>query len=1632
MTRRIQPQAMTARSTFSAQDRSSSGFRAGRTVHRLFTALLVFTGMLGVQQVQATHFSGGEIYWECIGTNQFRIRLVVYRDCAGIEVDPSYNLQLTSPCGNRTLNVSTPGGVEISQLCDIELPNSTCNGGSLPGIQQYIYTGTITLPPCDSWTISWTNIYRNNAIVNLSNPGTREMYITGVLNSADAPCNDSPTFTNTAIPYVCMGYPVSYSYGAVDAEADSLSYSLIGARMVNGDPVPYVPPFTPLVPIPGLTIDPVSGLVNFTLNVQGNWVVVVQVTQYDANGNVIGTIMRDMQFVAYPCANIPPDAATGLVTNLSGGAVQTGPRSIQVCESGDFCFDMVISDANVTNVLDAFSNVSLSLPGATFSFTGTNPITATVCWTATAGTSGFFPFIVNVDDGACPISAFQTYVYNIQVLPGLHATLIEVDEQCLGSGDGSLMTNVTVGLPPYTYAWSTGATTAGITAGAGSYSVVISDDNGCVSQPLTGTIGTTGLPNEADAGPDLVGCIGAFPVQLTGSVVNATGGTWSGGTGTFNGGGLNPGYTPSAAEIAAGGVTLTLTTTGNSTCPPAQDQVFINIPHSFANTTVDAVDALCFGTNTGSASVVPVNPAFTYLWNDPAAQTSATASNLGAGTYTVTITDGFGCDTQLTANIGPVASVSIASLTATNEACLGSGDGTAIVTVTGGTPPYTYLWSNGATTPSITATSGTYTVSITDANTCAPASGSVTIAAQGIPNEADAGPDLVGCIGAFPVQLTGTVVNATGGSWSGGTGSFSGTGLNPDYTPSAAEIAAGGVTLTLTTTGNSTCPPAQDQVFINIPNSFANTTVNAVDAICFGTNTGSASVVPVNASFTYLWNDPAGQTTATANNLGAGTYTVTITDGFGCDTQLTANIGPSAALTISSLTATDEACLGSGDGTAAVTVSGGTAPYSYLWNTGATTPSITATSGTYTVSITDANNCAPATGSITINPQGLPNVANAGPDLVGCLNAFPIAIQGSVTNATGASWSGGNGTVNGTGANIQYFPNTNEVIAGGVTLVLTTTGNNTCPPDQDSVFIALSNSFLTAGLSTTAPLCNGAQNGSIVYAPELSGLSYQWNDPAAQTTATASGLTAGTYSITVSDALGCDTTLSATLVDPPVLATTAVITTDVTCNGGNNGAVQLSVTGGTPAYTVNWNNGAMGLTQANLSAGSYSANIVDANGCTTIAIAIINEPDAILLTAQAPDTVCLNAAVTLTAQATGGSGTHVYTWVGLGSGPSLTAAFNLSQNITVTAMDQNGCTSNAVQLPITVLNLNTATFLAYGDTTVCPGGSGTIGATFANYPGTWNIVWTPIGFVGNGPFTVPITQDQTLVATVTDGCGNQRTDVVQLQLDEPPSILLPVVIAEGCAPLTVSMPDLQLPNGISYLWDLGNGQTSTQSAPTLTYSAGTYAIGLTVTTAYGCTSTAPSTGSVISHALPTAAFTASTYTADADNATIQFTNGSTGNIATFDWIMGDGGTSSAQDPSHTYMEVGTFEVELFVEDVNGCTAMSTGTITINPVYDITIPTAFTPDPNGGGGGGWIPGDLSNDVFYPFARFVDEFRMRIFNRWGELIFESTDIQQGWDGYYRGELSPQDVYVVQTWVQFVDGKEQVKLTDLTLFR
>jgi gliding motility-associated-like protein len=1367
-----------------------------RTSNRYRISWAVPLLMLGLS-AKATHISGGEIYYDCLGNNQYEVTLIVYRDCFGVQLDNQVTVDFQSPCDTLSVTLNTPQPVELSQLCGLQLPNSTCNGGNLPGIEQYTYTTVVTLPPCDSWTLSWVGRNRNAAVANLVDPDDHAMYIATTLNNVVDPCDNSTEFTNIASPYVCLNYPVTYSYGAFDVDGDSLSYALVGALDEFGVPILYVPPYTGLEPISGITLDPLTGLLSFTPYLAGNWVVVVEVSAWDSLGNLIGTVMRDMQFIAYPCTNVPPDAATGTVVGTTGTAVQTGPNSVDVCESGDFCFNFQISDLNANNILTATSNVGQNLPGATFTYTGTNPITCTVCWTGSMGTAGFYPFIVTVNDGACPIPAFQTYVYGITVLPGMFIDIVAVDESCAGTDDGSVSVSVISGTAPYGYSWSNlPDTTAVVNVGAGTYTVVASDASGCVSAPATAVVNAQAQPNAANAGPDLLGCLDQLPVQLNGTVTNATGGVWSGGAGTFLGAGLSVTYQPTAAELAAGSVDLLLTTTGNPLCAADVDTVHVLLSDDLLNASVSGTDALCNGSAGGTASYQPTIPGVSYQWNAPGAPTTSQIGGLPAGNYSVTATDAAGCSVTLPVTIGQPAALTLASLTGTDETCAGLNNGSVTAVASGGTGPYAYAWSNGGTTSSITVGAGSWTVLVTDANGCAPVSGTATVNALAQPNSANAGPDLIGCMDELPLDLSGTVQNATGGQWSGGTGTWTGTGLNVQYTPTVPEIQTGSLLLFLTTTGNTNCAADVDSVVVQLSNSFLGAQITSTPADCFSTATGSATFLPITSGLSYHWNDPSGQISNPAVGLGSGTYTVTVTDPLGCDTSMSVTIAQPTALQASLTQSADPLCAASANGWATVQASGGTPGYTYQWDAAA---------------------------------------------------------------------------------------------------------NNQLGP-------------------------------------------------------TASGLPAGNFSVTATDANGCTVQLSTTLGAPPP----------------------------------------------------------------------------IMLSAQVPDTVCVNAPTLLSAQAAGGTGNLMISWGGIGTGTSITHSFATNQVVVVTVVDAVGCSGPVLTFPVTVLNLPAAQLLTSGDAVVCPGDTATVSAQMQGYPANVQLWWPQLGQFGTGPFSVPVPADMTLDVVATDACGNTLSQVLQLQVDEPPQFVLPPLFAEGCAPLTVQFPDTIVDGTFTYLWTFGDGASSVTEAPMHTFQAGTWNVGLTVTTALGCSSSAPAPGVVIAYAPPTAAFTASPWITDADNALITFTDQSTGAIIDHAWDFGDGGVSDQQHPSHAFIDADDFQVMLVVTDIHGCTDTAAHVVRITPVYDVTIPNGFTPDPVGGNGGYYDDEDLSNNVFYPFARFVEDFRMRIYNRWGELIFESLDIRQGWDGYYRGQLSPQDVYVYQVWLRFVDGQESQQVGDITLFR
>lgn len=397
----------------------------------------------------ATHVAGGDISYECIGPNQYRITAKFFRDCTGVSAPTSINLGISNTCGfanpsatavlqDPASNADCTGALldcatEVSQLCPAMQNQSLCHpGGTLPGMQMYRYSAVVTLPgQCNTWTFSFS-VNARNCCNNLSacpvfSGGSGETFYTEAsLSSSTAPCNNSPIFTAQPIPYVCQNQPVSYSYGVVEMDGDSLVYSLEPAKNSLAGVCGYNAPFTGTNPIqgaPGATLDAATGLLSFTPTVVGIWVIVVKVTEIDPiTLQVKGYSVRDIQFVVQPCANDVPSPTGGQITALTGDATMTGPYSLELCEGDQFCFDAVFPDINISDTLTAQTNITLSLPGSTFSYTGFNPITAQICWTAPPLSAlSNNSFIVFVKDDACPVVGIQTFVYDVFVSASAYA-----------------------------------------------------------------------------------------------------------------------------------------------------------------------------------------------------------------------------------------------------------------------------------------------------------------------------------------------------------------------------------------------------------------------------------------------------------------------------------------------------------------------------------------------------------------------------------------------------------------------------------------------------------------------------------------------------------------------------------------------------------------------------------------------------------------------------------------------------------------------------------------------------------------------------------------------------------------------------------------------------------------------------------------------------------------------------------------------------------------------------------------------------------------------------------------------------------------------------------------------------------
>ncbi len=1393
---------------------------------KILVSLLVT--LMFCKQSLATHSMGADLTYECVGGNNYKIRVSFYRDCIGINAPGYVDVKVSSAsCGqsfNKRLYPIPGTGVEISPLCPNAL--STCRGGVFTGIQEWIYEGIVNLPmQCVDWTFSYDLCCRNAAINTITTPLTNTFYIYATLNNTVVTCNTSPVFSNKPVPFACLGQQLCFNHGAYDADGDSLVYSLITPMQDASTTVNYIPPFNatnPLTSSPPVSFNNTTGDICMTPTQLDVTVMAVLVQEY-RNGMLIGSVERDIQVTVINCNNDLPT-----LTGING----TNQFSATICANEPFCFDIYSNDP------DSGQTVTLSydssVTGATFTSAGSPHPTGTFCWTPDNSDISATPkcFTVKVTDDNCPWLGSQIYSYCLTVVG------VNVDagpDQYVTCSDLATITATASGGTggPYTYQWSNGFTNPTQTVAPGTYIVTVSDGmcsatdtvevhyisfptaaftytNACPNSPVqfqdqstvsgSTIIGwywdfgdsTTSFdqnpihtfPGQGTYNVTLVvetnlGCLDTImqPVTISplpeplftvqpgcaGNVVtinNTTPGTISSWDWNFGNGQTSTQQNPTVSYSDSGNYVITLTVTDANGCVGVYTDTVEIEPSPVAAFNLNGM-AACVGStftlnNTSGGNII------SYFWDfgngvtSTAMDTSITYNSSGIYAVTLTVTSTNGCTSTISQNIS-ISPPPVADAGANTSLCLGQS---VVLTATGG---QTYQWSNGQTTNPITvspATSGVYTVTVTDASGCS-ATDTVMVNVNPLP-VAVISPNQMICQGQ---SATLTASGGTSYSWSPTGNSTSTITVNPTST----------TTYSVTVTDANGCSAVTSSVVTVNPNPVLNIPATFV---CPGTFT---TLDAGNIGSTYQWS--TGAITQSIDVTTPGNYTVTVTNAYGCTASQTVQVTPGD--TITNTNTNVELCQGQ-----TTVLDAGNPGNTYLWSTGATTQTIlAAAAGQYTVTITNIHGCTAAlVTNVIVNP--LPQAAFTPQDI--CINhsaGFIDASSISSGNITSWQWNFGDGNTS-----LQQNPSHNFAAPGTYQISLVATSAAGC---SDSVAQAITVYPLPVVNFTAANACAGSAiaftNTSTVNAGAIS--SYTWNfddgDTSSLTSPTHSYSLDGNYTVTLiaNSSGGCvDSIRKPVTVYPLPVADFAV---QPVCLGQQTSFSDLSAVSGNNINSWNWNFGnatssnAQNPTMQYAQSGNYVAQLIiqTAYGCSDT----IQKPVTVyalpVADAGINQNTCLGEPVTLTA--TGG---NQYQWSPV-SGNSSSITFTPQSSVTcyVTVTDTNNCVAHD-SVRVNVLPLPVAD--AGSNQTICQGSNVSLQAS-----GGVSYVWSP-GSQTTASITVSPAISTWYFVTVTGANGCTATDSVLVTVNPLPIVQSTPDISI-CSGMTVA---LQASGGSNYTW----------------------------------------------------------------------------------------------------------------------------------------------------------------------------------------------------------------------------------------
>ena len=1301
----------------------------------------------------------------------------------------------------------------------------------------------------------------------------------------------------------------------------------------------------------------------------------------------------------------------------------------------------------------------------------------TVNWlSGPTGPGCVLPVTLNTSSNVSTPSTLCPGAYTIEVIDanGCKDTVVEAisepaplninysvnDVLCYGDSSGQISTQVSGGTGPYTYNWTTLSTWNGIPYGipfptaanqppgnpnhpfglpAGTYLVTVNDANGnsggchdeviiTITQPATPVAGTL-TPHAVDCNSNATGSIditasgGVGPYAVTRN---------NNPIGTI----LLPGGTITETGLIAGNYTYVITDANG--CDITLTTI-VSQPAPLLVTVNNVVDVSCVPGSFNGEIHLDVNGGngyYSYNWitaalppfplplTTPVGGPSVT--NLYPGVYTVMVTDLLGCQDSLQVTVNQFPGFTVTS-TIGDIQCHGNNTGSINLTLNGGTPNFTFQWTgpNGYTSifqNIIGLGVGQYNVIVTDGAGCVvPLVATVSEPSSALTSTVVS--SNVACYG----DNSGTIsITATGGTPFAGPNPytyewyFNSTTLPPFNTTQTISNLVAGVYICVVTDANG-CQDTQ-QVVITQPATALTYSVITTDVTCFGGSNGAIDITVsggTGAPYSLLWN--TGETTEDLANLAAGIYTLTITDNGPCTitTAPITIIQPSPIVITPSIL--NVGCHGDASGMITTQVSGGTvnisAGYTFLWSTvnglipagqatlpniGSTTHPFGLTPGDYNLLVTDANGCTSSLVATVIQPLAPLYIASTYTN-VDCFGDSSGTINVYAEGGTlpyNVSWSGtvagdpfgfeilsnpGTYTITSLPAgtyNFQVVDQNGCSLAGGAVITQNSL-IDTLNTAIDSIFCAnSSDGFISVSITGGVPNALGAP-----YTMVWSGVDPAGNNipmlftSVTGNTTTASNLVAGTYTLTVTDAINCTRTFTYVMTEI-VVSLDSVVDNDILCKGQCTGEIEFIPTGGDATYTVSvfpigqpaantititeqdLQGSATGIfSLGGLCPGQYYVLITDANNCSA------NTP-----------------AITITEPST---------------------VFSPSVNV----ISNSGCNDNAGILNVQVMGGTPGYNVAWHNITD-PNIVSPAGTEINQSPGNYLISGLSSGFIE---------------VLVTDNVGCEIVDTVEIDDTEVTFANFTAVDSAGCGPYLAQFTNLSLGENLSYFWSFGNGQTSTEENPSVTFDVGgPYDVTLTVTNAFGCTSTMVESGYIVSYASPNAAFTISSTGVDYYSGLVEFINNSV-NAQFYTWDFGHFSNGSTEvNPTYYYPQwtEGDYIVTLVATDTNGCSDQAQLLISSSETVRLNVPNTVTIDDNG-----------LNELFFPvFSNFEEilNFKLEIFNRWGELIFETKDIQGGWNGTYNGVPVQSGTYTWKVTYKDLDGFDYQAVGHINVLR